>query len=97
VSQSHYNILFRNNYNQKAASSDHCQNQNHYQTPPRDTDDSTENSSESFYERRPVMAIMSYVGAEDSHSEMRAKYDTSGQKMGWQSLVRPSMPLSVTE
>jgi hypothetical protein len=27
----------------------------------RDTDDSTENSSESFYERRPVMAIMSYV------------------------------------
>lgn len=58
----------------------------------RDTDDSTENSSESFYERRPVLAIMSYVGAEDSHSEMRAKDDTSGQKMGWQSLVRPSRP-----
>ena len=58
----------------------------------RDTDDSTEDSSESFYERRPVVAILSYVGDKDRHSEMRAKGDTSGQKMGWQSLVKPSRP-----
>lgn len=58
----------------------------------RDTDNSTENSSESFYERRPVMAIMSYVGDKGRHSEMKATDDTSGQKMGWQSLVKPSRP-----